>query len=1045
MLPKPMTWQQWFQHRHSWIRRPGIRVVFPCLIFILSALMIGNATAAWEYDDWAVAFEDTSHISNVVVVSDGREGMIIVGIHQVPGGYHRIWVNRFDHTGTEIWGNDGVYLTVDLSAQWDYGPLDVVADLTGGAYVGFRRGFGTHEMYMVAHVKEGGAVHWISAIDQVGTYSIDHPGMQVELGTFGGVFAFYIQFDTSEFQKIKVVHFDTEGAVYNFSDVYSSTTAKRVFMISASDWPSGALVVWSRYDGGVLETGAQRIISNSNRYWGNDGVHVMTDMNIDPVIMSDGSNGAFIVAADNGQAWGQHLDAVGAEQWAAGGKILHDSHGLYPTDTTFPDICSDGAGGFFLLHGREDAFVQRVTSSGSLPWGAGGIHVATDLGYTDAAGRITYDGFEGAVLSYNTSYDIDATGYTCAQIRGMRLDVGGGIMWDRPLWSCEYSWNGGTPEVDVWPRESMVVADGTGGAMYVWKEAIILGWAPGYQDLRTLARGINPAGEPAIPRLSNMIPGSGRPGDLLIVNMFGEYLHPDQTFRIHKDDDPPITITGNWVITNQHIQGDLDLTGAPDGIYGLTVSTGPTDHDTLHGAMAVGSPLPCLPDAPFGPNPSIPITGGNRRKADFAPDGTLHMAWCEFQDSHYRIYRWDDTMGLEEGALVVDTIHPVRQLSFGIGDDGVFHYTYVTDVESDQTLEYIRDPRDGTGLFDSRVFPSGVRSPALVVAGSNAHIVLESDIGSDSWLFHVPIIPSGLGATQDLISGPNSREADLAEGDGGLILAFVRDHEVPGLREVCYQFYNGSTWEPPVPLSAGLSLYSPSVVWDNDLKTMFAWIQDPTGSDPVLHTCLMEAGVPGPMRWRPSDGIIYAVSVDSPGSNVFYLMTQESETGIPMNMYLRRGNGEAFYPAVRLNSSDDVDLPFFKVEYLTHRIAAWWEEYSEPEHPYHYATCHFDISGSTETPPVAKAMMMVYPNPFNPATSVVFNLPEAGRTKLALYDLRGRQVRSLLDEDLGVGPHTVPWDGRDDQGRSLASGVYFGKLTLPGGRGELVNKLALIR
>jgi flagellar hook assembly protein FlgD len=89
--------------------------------------------------------------------------------------------------------------------------------------------------------------------------------------------------------------------------------------------------------------------------------------------------------------------------------------------------------------------------------------------------------------------------------------------------------------------------------------------------------------------------------------------------------------------------------------------------------------------------------------------------------------------------------------------------------------------------------------------------------------------------------------------------------------------------------------------------------------------------------------------------------------------------------------------------------------------------------------------MLVYPNPFNPATTVTFALPEAGRARLAVYDLRGRLVRTLADESFSVGPQQVPWDGRDDQGNPLASGVYFGKLTLPGGKGEIVQKMALIR
>ncbi|MEN8006660.1 MAG: FlgD immunoglobulin-like domain containing protein [Candidatus Krumholzibacteriota bacterium] len=68
------------------------------------------------------------------------------------------------------------------------------------------------------------------------------------------------------------------------------------------------------------------------------------------------------------------------------------------------------------------------------------------------------------------------------------------------------------------------------------------------------------------------------------------------------------------------------------------------------------------------------------------------------------------------------------------------------------------------------------------------------------------------------------------------------------------------------------------------------------------------------------------------------------------------------------------------------------------------------------------------PNPFNPRTTIAFELPTAGRTRLAVYDVSGRLVRTLVDEDLGEGPHEVVWSGRDDDGKQVASGVFFYRL-----------------
>jgi aminopeptidase N len=65
------------------------------------------------------------------------------------------------------------------------------------------------------------------------------------------------------------------------------------------------------------------------------------------------------------------------------------------------------------------------------------------------------------------------------------------------------------------------------------------------------------------------------------------------------------------------------------------------------------------------------------------------------------------------------------------------------------------------------------------------------------------------------------------------------------------------------------------------------------------------------------------------------------------------------------------------------------------------------------------------PNPFGPATSIAFSLPRAADVRMAVYDVRGREVARLVDGKLDQGPHTVNWSGRDALGRKVASGVYW--------------------
>ncbi len=73
-----------------------------------------------------------------------------------------------------------------------------------------------------------------------------------------------------------------------------------------------------------------------------------------------------------------------------------------------------------------------------------------------------------------------------------------------------------------------------------------------------------------------------------------------------------------------------------------------------------------------------------------------------------------------------------------------------------------------------------------------------------------------------------------------------------------------------------------------------------------------------------------------------------------------------------------------------------------------------------------------YPNPFSPETHIGFDLPSAGRAEIRIYDARGRLVRTLVDEKRPAGRQNVKWDGRDEAGREVASGIYFYSLTAPG-------------
>lgn len=81
--------------------------------------------------------------------------------------------------------------------------------------------------------------------------------------------------------------------------------------------------------------------------------------------------------------------------------------------------------------------------------------------------------------------------------------------------------------------------------------------------------------------------------------------------------------------------------------------------------------------------------------------------------------------------------------------------------------------------------------------------------------------------------------------------------------------------------------------------------------------------------------------------------------------------------------------------------------------------------------PTTISLAQNYPNPFNPSTTITFSIPSEMVCNLDVYNIRGQKVKTLLNENRMAGRHSVVWDGKDANGRSVSSGVYFYRLTTP--------------
>lgn len=101
---------------------------------------------------------------------------------------------------------------------------------------------------------------------------------------------------------------------------------------------------------------------------------------------------------------------------------------------------------------------------------------------------------------------------------------------------------------------------------------------------------------------------------------------------------------------------------------------------------------------------------------------------------------------------------------------------------------------------------------------------------------------------------------------------------------------------------------------------------------------------------------------------------------------------------------------------------------------------------STGTLPIPDSyeLLQNYPNPFNSETIIRFNMPEPGMVKIQLYNILGQRIASLTDSEYPAGYHSLIWDGKDDRGKTVASGIYLYSIEVKNVYRE-IKKLTLVR
>jgi hypothetical protein len=920
----------------------------------------------------------------------------------------------------------------------------VTHDGAGGAWVAYRGQHDGFYMLWLGHVDADGTCDTMHGIDNLGAMTSGEVA-EVRMIPVGlhDVLLVWKQFGTTP--RLYAARVDLDGFVWH--DPVTNTAVSDDLFRLVPDGQGGALVGY-HVPGPPGEIRTQRIQgTNGTLLWnGLSGALVWgSSLGVFNDLVHDGSGGAFLVRSDAGVAYAQHLNAAGSLVWGTE-LAVHDSQTPWFSLSTAPELCADGQGGFVMVHGIEDLHVQRVDHAGTLVWGPTGVTVAAPV---MIGGRhdIVPDRTGGAVVTYATLYDIDAS-TQCRQVDAARLDGDGTVVWNRLVGGCEFSWGPTAPVLHTEPHSIHATADGSDGALLAWRVYDV----DDGDDLQIWGYGVDAVGDSPSPRMTFLEPDAAEPGATLPYAIFGDYLDLDLEYRlVHESGTPTVPLAPVDLESHQVVGGTTTLTNVSYGAYHLVVSDAVADRDTLQHALGIGDVVPCAGDAAFLPTYRAVSMDGSQRQAVYDAEGRLHALWIEYDADRGedRLKLWTYDGAWNESEPIATSVEPLRFPTLTIDDDGVLHAFVTTSWQYGMDALWYRavTPEGSVIRSDAYEHDANLRDPVAAATGDGlVHVVIEAGTEPMSHLLHFVEDGSDLQPVTTVTSGDSPRDPDLAALGDALELVFRRDGPEPGTTVVEHVGYDPGAWATPDPLALGLEVSSPSVAFDGEQRLLYAWILDneaETGIPAEVITQLRVDGGFEPARARPGATTPHAVTVAGAEPGRFLLLTSESTGGPASELFLRAGDGNVFFPRERLNANTDVSEARLAVHRDSPATVAYWHDHADPASDVHGCLCERVVTAAPPSVPILDVRLRARPNPFNASVEFGFELERSSTVRLDVHDLRGRCVRHLWSGTVPAGGRWIGWDGRDDAGDLVASGVYVGRLVRGDGTVS-VRKVALV-
>ncbi len=750
------------------------------------------------------------------------------------------------------------------------------------------------------------------------------------------------------------------------------------------------------------------IASGAAAQWTFDGALVCDEIytQYQPMILEDGEGGAFVAWSDRrataNDIFIQRIDAYGRSLWASGG-VQVSVVGGYHYD---PVLVSDGAGGCIVAFSMGEIFAQRFDGDGNRLWGNQGTLVCNAI-LSQTSVTMAADGSGGAVLAWADyrfgEYDIYA----------QKIDANGVSQWTA---------NGVAVVVEVEAQVSpFIISDDDGGAIVAWQDRRNLQYEIYAQ--RILAAGTTtwlPNGTPihSDPAQSLQYPTmladglggafiawQGQDIFLTRINYGGQFVWPSDIVAVCD-------------FANVQYFPSLMSDGSGGVILAWQDNRNGSDYDIYAHRMSGSGVDIWTPDGV-----AVCQATGHQTHPAITTDslGGVYVTWLDERNGEAIFAQRVDASGTVNLAVdgvplctAPDAREPAVIISDGVGGmiaawPDVRGYP---DLYTDSAIYAQRMERNGYWGFPA---PS-IASVFDVPGDQGGQVYLTWDASRiDPWPAF-EITSYGLWRSIDAVTalatttiGSDLRVETTASGS-------IYWQRVQTIDAEFIEHYGA-----PVPTLFDSTSTSPGVhrfqVTAHTAVPQVFWASSPDSS-------------------RSLDNLAPEPPVNLTGALVPSLgleLTWSPNMEIDLDHYvIHRGDTPDFVPSAGTFVAMTADTTL--TDTLWEPFSDWFYKVSAVdihENTGPYATLIPEaVTAADDTMPSPNMVLhQNVPNPFNPSTTIAFDLPRAGSVTLQIYDMSGRVVRTLLShESMESGRQEAVWRGRDDEGRQTAAGLYFYRL-----------------